>query len=269
MQFSSIDAWLASLKLDCYAQMFRAHEVDLQVLRKLTPQDLTELGVASVGHRRRLLHAIASLDACDTPTEPPSSLSTSSQSAGPAVAERRLLSVLFCDMVGSTALSNRLDPEDMRAVIRAYHGGCTNIVKRHDGHVANFIGDGLLVYFGWPQAHDDDAERAVRAGLELAKAVSALTAPTGEALRVRIGVATGPVVVGNLIREGPAQEHSAVGATPHLAAQLQTAAAPGQLIIDGSTRKLLGPGFAFEAIDTSLLAGGAGSEDACAVVASA
>ena len=232
-QFADTEAWLGSLNLDCYAQTFREHAIDLRALSALTSEDLSRLGIASIGHRRRLLNAIAALGESELP-------------GNAARAERRRLTVLFCDMVGSTALSTRLDPEDMRAVIRSYHGACIEVVKRYEGHVANFIGDGLLAYFGWPQAHEDDPERAVRVGLELVEAVSALTTPTGEALGVRVGVATGSVVVGNLFLGGPAREHSAVGATPNRAAELQALAAPGQVIIDGSTRKLLGSVFAID-----------------------
>jgi len=257
-----IDAWLSTLNLERYAQSFREHDIDLQVLRRLTPEDLFELGIASVGHRRRLLHAIEALASSDAQ---PAHVGTAPQPASPAPAELRRLTVLFCDMVGSTALSTRLDPEDMRAVIRSYHGACIEVVKRYEGHVANFIGDGLLVYFGWPQAHEDDPERAVRAGLALAETVSALATPTGDALGVRVGISTGSVVVGDLIREGPAQEQSAVGATPHLAAELQALAAPGQLIVDGSTRELLGPGFTIDSLGAQALAGVAGPVDAFAI----
>jgi class 3 adenylate cyclase/predicted ATPase len=257
-----IEAWLGALGLECYAQTLREHDVDLQTLGKLTPKDLSALGITSVGHRRLLLHAIAtSGTSAPRPTRP----ATPTRPGSMTTAEHRRLTVLFCDMVGSTALSTRLDPEDMRRVIRSYHGACIGIAKHYGGYVANFIGDGLLVYFGWPQAHEDDAERAVRAGLELVDAVSALTAPTGEALAARVGVATGLVVVGDLIREGPAQEQSAVGATPNLAGELQALAAPGQVVVDRSTCKLLGTGFVIDSLGAAASAGDADTLEAFAV----
>lgn len=248
----SIEAWLASLGLERYAHAFREHDIDLQTLGKLTPQDLSELGIKSIGHRRRMLHAIQTLA---TPALPQQASPVAAKPGMDMAAEHRRLTVLFCDMVGSTALSTRLDPEDMRRVIRSYHAACLGLVKRYEGHVANFIGDGLLVYFGWPQAHEDDAERAVRTALDLVDAVAALTTPTGEALAVRVGVATGLVVVGDLIREGPAQEQSAVGETPNLAAELQSQATPGQVVVDGATRKLLRAAFAIEPLGATARAG--------------
>jgi class 3 adenylate cyclase len=138
-------------------------------------------------------------------------------------AERQQLTVMFCDLVGSTALSGRLDPEEMREVIRAYQDACSGPVARYDGFIAKFMGDGILAYFGFPRAHEDDAERAVRAGLDIVAAVGRLRAP--EPLKVRIGIATGLVVVGDLIGEGASQEQAVVGETPNLAARLQALAA--------------------------------------------
>jgi class 3 adenylate cyclase len=161
----------------------------------------------------------------------------------PSAAERRQLTVMFCDLAGSTALSARLDLEEMREVIRAYQEACSGVVARYDGLVAKFMGDGILAYFGFPRAHEDDAEQAVRAGLEIAARVPWLESRAGETLAARIGVATGRVVVGDLIGQGSAQEHAVVGETPNLAARLQALAEPGGVLIADSTRRLLGDAF--------------------------
>src|SRR5262249_23272802 len=147
---------------------------------------------------------------------------------------------MFCDMVGSMALSTRLDPEDMREVIRLYQDSCATVVARYDGFVAKFMGDGVLVHFGYPRAHEDDAERAARAGLEIAAAVGRLKLPAVQSLQVRIGIATGRVVVGDLIGQQSAQEQAVVGETPNLAARLQGLAPPGAVVVAASTRRLLG-----------------------------
>ena len=147
---------------------------------------------------------------------------------------------MFCDLVGSTALSARLDPEDMREIMSAYHHRCAEVIGKSGGFVAKYMGDGVLAYFGYPQAHEDDAERAVRCGLALVDAASRLPTSHGATLQVRIGIATGVVVVGDLIGEGAAQEQGVVGETPNLAARLQTLAEPGQVVIAPSTRRLTG-----------------------------
>ena len=157
-------------------------------------------------------------------------------------AERRQLTVMFCDLVGSTALSVRMDPEDLRALIGAYHRCCAEMVERNGGFVAKYMGDGVLAYFGYPQAHEHDAERAVRAGLNVVEAVPKLTTNAGSPLQVRIGIATGLVVVGDLIGAGAAQEQAVVGETPNLAARLQALAEPGTVAIASSTRTLIVPG---------------------------
>ena len=204
---SSCAAWLRGLGLGQYESSFRASDVDAQVLPRLTAEDLISIGVTSVGHRRRLLDAIAALCAEAPPAAVPI----------PAVAERRQLMVMFCDVVGSTALSARLDPEDYREVIAAYHRAVAKIIAESDGFVSRYMGDGMLVYFGYPQAHEDDAKRAVRAGLACIDAVGRLDVKSVE-LQARVGIATGLVVVGGLIGEGSAQEQSVVGETPNLAA---------------------------------------------------
>jgi class 3 adenylate cyclase len=154
------------------------------------------------------------------------------------VAERRQLTVLFCDLVGSTELAARLDPEDMGEIIRAYHSRCTEVIQSWGGHVAKYMGDGVLSYFGYPKAHEDDVERAIRAGLELVEAVVGLRTPSAECLGARVGISTGPVVVGELIGEGMAQEESVVGETPNLAARLQALAKPNSVVIGPTTHQL-------------------------------
>src|SRR5438034_540641 len=223
-----IAEWLASLGLSEYAQRFAENAIDLSVLRDLTEQDLKDLGVL-LGHRRKILRAVVELDGV-TATEP--ALRTE--------AERRHLTVMICDLVGSTGLSARLDPEDMRAVIDAYHAACARITRNYDGFLAEFRGDGILAYFGYPLAHEDDAERTVRAGLDILAAVGRLETRAAEPLAVRIGVATGVVVIGDLSREGALREHAVVGETPNLAARLQTLAEPGSIVVAASTRRLLG-----------------------------
>jgi class 3 adenylate cyclase/predicted ATPase len=232
-----VGAWLRGLGLGRYEQAFRDNDIDAGLLPTLAADDLRELGVASLGHRKRLLAAIADLaEPTDTPSLQPST------PAAPQ-AERRRLTVLFADLVGSTALSSRLDPEDMREVIRAYQDAVAGEILRFGGHVAKFLGDGVLAYFGWPRAHEDEAERAVRAGLATAGVVRRLATPAGEPLAARVGVASGLVVVGDLVGDGAAREEMVVGETPNLAARLQEKAAPGAVAIAAGTRRLLGEVF--------------------------
>jgi len=201
-----IAAWLSRLGLQQYEQAFRDNDVDAEVLPELTADDLISIGVTSVGHRRKLLAAIAALRADDRPAP----AAPADQTAPASAAERRQLTVMFCDLVGSTPLSARFDPEDLREVIAAYHRAVSDVVQSFDGFVAKYMGDGLLVYFGYPQAHEDDAERAVRAGLGIIESVARLDGKSVQ-LHARIGIATGLVVVGDLIGEGSAQEQSVVG----------------------------------------------------------
>ena len=224
-----IAGWLRGLGLEQYEQVFRSNDIDGAVLPSLTAEDLKDLSVASVGHRRRLLEAIAALSEGDAPV---ASVPITTE------AERRQLTVMFSDLVGSTELSTKLDPEDLREVVAAYHRGVAENVGRFGGFVAKYMGDGVLIYFGYPQAQEDDAERAVRAGLALIERITEVTAP--EPVQVRIGVATGLVVVGDLIGAGAAQEQAVVGETPNLAARLQGLAQPGSLLIDANTRRLVG-----------------------------
>src|SRR5215475_9470782 len=237
--------WLTRLGLAQYAECFAENDIEFSVLRDLTDADLEKIGIRSLGHRRKLLRAItdlrdieASAPAVATTSDAP----TASRSLDSA--ERRQVTVLFSDLVGSAALSTRMDPEDLRVVISAYQNRVAETVQRFDGFVAKYMGDGVLVYFGYPRAHEDDAERAVRAGLELIAAVTELESRA--ALQVRVGIATGIVVVGDLIGSGEAQEHGIVGETPNLAARLQEIAEPDTVVIAEGTRTLLGNLFEVE-----------------------
>jgi class 3 adenylate cyclase/tetratricopeptide (TPR) repeat protein len=237
-----IAAWLRGLGLEQYEPAFRDNRIDAEILPKLTGEDLKEIGVAAVGDRRKLLEAIAALREAAAPLpaleEPPE--------VPVPQAERRQLTVMFCDLVGSTALSARLDPEDLRAVIGAYHRCGAAVIGRAGGYVAKYMGDGVLAYFGYPRADEHDAERAVRAGLALVEAVAGVDTVAGTPLQVRVGIATGVVVVGDLIGEGEARERGVVGETPNLAARLQALAAPGTVVIAASTRRLTGGLFDYE-----------------------
>jgi class 3 adenylate cyclase/predicted ATPase len=234
---SSIAEWLLSLGMPQYTQRFSEDDIDLDVLGELTDQDFDRLGV-SVGHRRRMLKALRELGGSSPAT---AHVATATPAASQPSAERRQLTVMFCDLVGSTALSGQLDPEDLRGIIGVYHRCCAELIERSGGFVAKYMGDGVLAYFGYPQAHEDDAERAVRAGLALVDAVPKLeTATCGISLQVRIGIATGLVVVGDLIGSGEAQERGIVGETPNLAARLQAIADPNTVVIAEGTRRLLG-----------------------------
>src|SRR6201981_1688288 len=247
-----IGGWLRGLGLERYEQAFRENEIDLRVLPELTADDLKELGVAAIGHRRLLLKAIADLAPGAGPAAAEDMPAASPPNAT-AEAERRQLTVMFCDLVGSTPLSARYDPEDLRDVIGAYHRCVADTVARFAGFVAKYTGDGVLIYFGYPEAHEDDAERAVRAGLAVIDAVGGLA--TSTPLNVRLGIASGLVVVGDLIGMGAAQERGVVGETPNLAARLQTLAKPGTLIIAERPRRQIGALFEIEDLGQQPLAG--------------
>src|SRR5262249_10679458 len=229
-----IAEWLASIGLSEYAQRFADNAIDLSVIRDLTEQDLKDLGVL-LGHRRKILRAIAELDGAA-----PAPIEIATEPVARDEAERRHLTVMICNLVGSTALSARLDPEDMHAVIDAYHAACARITRTYDGFLGEFRGDGILAYFGYPRAHEDDAERTVRAGLDIIAAVAQLETRAAQPLAVRIGIATGLVMVGDLGGEAALRERAVVGETPNLAARLQALAEPGMVIVAASTRRLLG-----------------------------
>jgi class 3 adenylate cyclase len=255
-QIMDVGDWLRSLGLGQYEAAFFDNAIDGKVLPKLTTEDLRELGVASVGHRRTILSAIAELS---TAPAPPVAASRTAQPESPGLdaAERRQLTVMFCDLVGSTAMSARLDPEDMRAIIGAYHKCCATLIAANGGFVAKYMGDGVLAYFGYPQAHEHDAERAVRAGLAIVEAAPKLETVAG-APHVRVGIATGIVVVGDLLGSGESQERGVIGDTPNLAARLQGIAQPDGVVIAEGTRKLLGGLFELGDLGAQVLKGIAG-----------
>ena len=265
---NDISDWLEALGMPEYLEQFIENDVDVLVLAHLTDQDLKELGV-TLGHRRKMLSAIQR-------REPSTSARTSptlSPSAAPAVsptiraaAERRQLTVMFCDLVGSTALSRRVDPEDMREIIGAYHRCCTSLVQRHGGFVAKYMGDGVLAYFGYPIAHEHDAERSVQAGLAMVAAAPKLVTAVETPLQVRVGIATGIVVVGDLLGSGEAQERGITGDTPNLAARLQGIAQPGSVVIADGTRRLLGNLFELKDLGDKDLKGIAGPTRAWAAI---
>jgi len=235
---TDVRRWLEVHGLDQYAEAFAANDVGWSLLARLTAEDLKELGL-SVGHRRRFLDAVAELaiaPALVVAAERPAAHAPRVSDAG-GEAERRQLTVLFCDLVGSTELTQRLDPEELRELNRAYQDAATEAIRSVGGYVARYMGDGVLAYFGYPEAHEDDAERAVRAGLRLTERIPALD--VGTRLAVRVGIATGPVVVGDLIGESASQERAAVGEAPNLAARLQGEAPPGAVVVSDSTHRLV------------------------------
>lgn len=234
-----IGQWLHGLGLQSYEQAFRDNGVDLDVLPRLTADDLKEIGVSAVGHRRKILDAVGELTAARSPADQ---------------AERRQLTVMFCDLVGSTALSARLDPEDMQELLQVYHARVGDIVGKYGGFVAKYMGDGALIYFGYPQAHEDDAERAVHAGLAIVADISELKAD-GDCLNARVGIATGLVVVGDLLGVGEAQERGIAGETPNLASRLQGLAEAGAVVIASNTRRLVGDLFELSPLALSTLKG--------------
>ncbi len=263
-----VAAWLRGLGLEQYAQLFRDNDIDGEILCGMTAEDLKELGISSFGHRRRLLNAITALGAEPTRdlAQPAASMTSTPISPLTIEAERRQLTVMFCDLVGSTALSARLDPEDLREVIGAYHRCCTDLISEAGGLVAKYMGDGVLAYFGYPLAHEHDAEHAVQAGLALVEAAPKLTTAASVPLQVRVGIATGLVVVGDLIGAGAAQEQAVVGETPNLAARLQALAEPDAVVIADSTRRLLGNLFELKDLGARDLKGIAGPARAWAAL---
>lgn len=244
---TDVGKWLQDLGFERFVDLFEENEIDCEVLFELTDEDLAGLNIP-LGARKKLLKAIKTLASSSTgeahrptndwPAPPASDLATLRASA-----ERRHLTVMFVDLVSSTEMSARLDPEDMREVITRYQNSVAGGVTRFSGHVAKYMGDGVLCYFGWPRAHETDAERAVHAGLAIAEAMSDMTAPNGETIRARIGIATGLVVIGDLIGEGAAQEEAVIGDTPNLASRLQDLAKPGQTVISATTQELVADHF--------------------------
>ena len=255
---TDIQQWLDTLGLAEYAEEFEKNAVDLRVLPSLSEDDLKELGV-KLGHRRILQKAIAALE-----DQSLASVQSLKEEAPPTPAEdveaeRRQLTVMFCDLVGSTKLSQQLDPEDLRTVIGTCQEAWVKAIERYSGFVARYMGDGLLVYFGYPHAHEDDAERAIRAALDIIDAMERLsdTKPEGvdQRLHVRVGIATGPVVIGDLIGEGASRENPVIGETPNLAARLQGIAEADTIFVSDGTFRLVRGQFLWEEIGNKSLKG--------------
>ena len=251
---NDITQWLEQLGLIEYANLFAEERVVYEDLPDLTDADLKELGIP-LGPRKRLLRAISELESESEKAEDGVQISLS---APPTTteAERRQLTVMFCDLAGSTELSQKLDPEDMREINRAYQDACKAAVERYEGYVARYMGDGVLAYFGYPQAHEDDAERAIHAGLSVVEAVQALDGGADDVtLGVRVGIATGPVVVGDLIGEGASQGSAVVGETPNLASRLQGLADSSAVVIGPGTHELAGARFTYDDLGVAQLKG--------------
>ena len=231
--------WLSTLGLGQYEQAFHENAIDAEVLADITDADLVALGVQILGHRKKLMRAIAALRSTQA-----------TGTANPFVArvteydpERRRITVLFADLVNSTGLADRLDPEDLREVLRAYRSCCAALVQRFDGSVAQFQGDGVIAHFGYPRAHEDDARRAVDCGLSITDQVAQLHQSSAVDLAARVGIATGLVVVGDLIGTEQTLERTAVGNVPNIAARLQNLAGPGNVVIAPSPRRLIADDF--------------------------
>ena len=233
---SDLRDWLRSNKFEQYADTFEANDIDLDILPELSERDLEQLGL-SLGNRRRLLKAIAERGVAK---------SKPSDAEASGDAERRQVTVLFCDMVGSTALSGTIDPELLGALIRRYQDAVAGAIGRFGGFVAKFMGDGVLAYFGFPRAFEDAAERAVRAAINILAEVAGIELPDGTRVQARLGIATGLVVVGEIVGSGAAQERAIVGETPNLAARLQALAAPDTILVSEATQNLLGGLFELE-----------------------
>lgn len=238
---SDLRQWLEKAKLGSLEPMLVENEIDLDVLFDLTDEDMREIGL-SLGARKRLRSALEAGHAGAEASRAPSATPTSP----PRGAERRHLTTLFVDLVGSTRLSAKNDPEDFSDIITRYQNTVAGIVTRYEGHVAKYMGDGVLCYFGWPVAHEDDARRAARAALDTVRKMAEMQTTDGQALAVRVGIASGVVVVGDLIGEGAAQEEAVIGDTPNLAARLQALAEPGQIIVADATKELLQADFELE-----------------------
>ena len=242
-----VSKWLEKLGLGQYASKFIDNDIGTKLLVQITDADLKELGISSLGHRKTILSAIETL------SQNESESTTTINAKGEA--ERRQLTVMFCDLVGSTELSQQFDPEDLQTILTSYQAACNTAIERFDGYVARYMGDGMLVYFGYPVAHEDDAERAVRAGLGVIEEVASLDLSYEVELSVRVGIATGLVVVGDIVGEGASEERTALGETPNLAARLQGVAPPGGVIIADTTQRLVEGRVEVEALEPVSLKG--------------
>ena len=237
--------WLEELGLGQYAVTFEENAIGLEHLPDLDHETLKEIGIRAAGHRITILKAAAE-------SAERASSATPRSTGDP---ERRQLSVMFCDLMGSTALSEQLDLEAYRELLSAYQDAARKAIGDYDGYIARYMGDGLLVYFGYPTAHEDDAERAVRAGLDVVETVSALSAQGDVELRVRVGIATGVVLAGDIVGEGASEEHAVLGETPNLAARLQGIAAPNNVVIAEATQRLVEGRFEFEPLKSQSVKG--------------
>lgn len=254
--------WLSSLGLQAYEQLFVSNDIHFELLPDTTAADLRDIGITSVGHRRVLLQAIAKLQAA---THPPNALSvepfdaaaltSADLSMKPTTHQHRLLTVMFCDLVGSTELSTRLDTEDLQQLLKAYRLCLREVIQKHKGYIAQYLGDGVLVYFGYPNTSESDCERALRAALDTQTAVDDLPLVSGVKLQVRLGLATGMVVIGQLVGAGNTAEVGAVGETPNLAARMQSLAPVGGIVASESTRAMVGDLFEFRSLGTVQLKG--------------
>jgi len=253
-----VDNWLESLGLSRYSGLFTENEIDFDVLTELTEQDLKDLQIP-LGPRKKILKGIEVLRDGVGITEDRLEPANAAMPLSRSEAERRQLTVMFCDLVDSTALSTRLDPEDLREIIRAYQEACAHVIGEYGGYIAKFMGDGILVYFGYPRAHEDDGKRAIRAALNIVEAVSDLGANNplvdGVRLSVRVGINTGPVVVGDIVGEGAAEEASVIGETPNVAARLQAITQSNQIVIGPLTRHIIGDVFELEDLGHKILKG--------------
>src|SRR5580700_5098719 len=251
---TDLRGWLRAQNLEQLAETFEANDIDVDIVSELTDEDLEKLGV-SIGNRRRLLKAIG--EAAKSSESKAAATKAPAAPAPPeaAGAERRQVTVLFCDMVGSTALSEAVDPELLGALMRRYQDAAAGAIGRYGGFVAKFMGDGVLAYFGFPHAFEDAAERAVRAGIGIRAEIGKIARPDGAALQARVGIATGLVVVGEIIGAGSAQERTIVGETPNLAARLQALAAPDTILISEATQNLVGGLFELESTGEHALKG--------------
>ena len=246
-----VKSWLEKLGLGKYADIFSKNEIDFQALPRLSEEDLKELGLP-VGARRNLQAAVQQLSVKEASPIQSARIGPTTISSD---AERRQLTVMFCDLADSTALSQKFDPEDLREINRTYQDKCKAAIERFDGYVARYMGDGVLAYFGYPQAHEDDVERAIHAGLGIVDSIIDLNGKFADAMGVRVGIATGPVVVGDLIGEGASQESAVVGETPNLAARLQAIASINSVVIGSGTRELSGGRFEYEDLGTAEMKG--------------
>jgi len=267
----NVEQWLSDLGLGKYAEVFAESEIGVDILPKMNSDDLREMNIP-LGPRKLLLEAIAELRAKQestviTQATPAADGASPDRKPTTSDAERRQLTVMFCDMVGSTALSARLDPEDYREVVRSYQDACAGAISRCGGYVGKFLGDGVIAYFGWPKAHEDDARQAISTGLGIIAAVADIALPDDEGpLAVRIGIATGAVVVGDIIGEGSAQEVAVSGETPNLAARLQALAEPNTIVVAPSTHALAGGLFDYKALGPQTLKGIDGTPEVWRVI---